>query len=581
MKFKYYIISLLFITALSSCKTSKKITDNEGTKTPVEVKALKRTDNVSSLFIDANKEKILGNYKQAIDLFQQCLSKDPAHDASMYELARLYQMQGNIHDAKALAEKAAEIDTENKWYNMLLASLYEQTGEIKKAILIFDKLQNLYPKEIEFLYHAAMLYIRDGKPDKAIDIYDKIERINGPEEEIIIQKHRLYLLNGQVDKAVAEIERLIKTNPDETRYYAMLSELYLSLDNFPKAIENLEKIKELDPENPYIHITLAEYYFRIDDINMAIQELKQGFAAPNLEIEIKLQVLFNYFSDEDFEGEYYDQVLELSNILAASHPADIRPYSLLTDLYLRKSKYQEASDVLRKAIKIDNSNFMMWETLLRLEVSLSDTLNLKNDAVAAIELFPLHPLPYFFSGIACYMLEDYQQAIKKLESGIDLVVDDDKLLGDFYSYLGDIYNKTKQYNKSDYSFDQALNADPDNPYILNNYSYYLSQRKIRLDDAEKMSSKSIELTPDSPHYLDTYGWIMYQMGKYEEAKKWIEKSMENSETESSAVLEHYGDVLYKLGKTEEAIIYWKKALELADEISDFLREKVKDGILYE
>ena len=74
---------------------------------------------------------------------------------------------------------------------------------------------------------------------------------------------------------------------------------------------------------------------------------------------------------------------------------------------------------------------------------------------------------------------------------------------------------------------------------------------------------------------------MYQMGKYEEAKKWIEKSMENSETESSAVLEHYGDVLYKLGKTEEAIIYWKKALELGDEISDFLREKVKDGILYE
>jgi tetratricopeptide (TPR) repeat protein len=391
----------------------------------------------------------------------------------------------------------------------------------------------------------------------------------------------LYLLSNQPEKAIAETEKLIRSFPDESRYYAMMAELFLELGNFAKAAENLEKIRELDPQNPYIHITLAEYYFKTGDYDRAYEELKTGFANPGLELDIKFQVLLTYYSDDDMNGEYKAQVHELTEILIQTHPTDVRPYTLKADLLIREENYQEAREAFRKINSIDNSSFFIWETLLRIDAMLMDQESLEKESLEAIGLFPLQPLPYLFAGLAAYQHDEYSKAISKFNSGKDLVVDDDELLSEFYMYLGDTYSKLEQHEASDAAYDQSLALNPDNPYVLNNYSYYLSLRKERLEFAEKMSARSLEISPGNKHYLDTYGWIMYQMGQYEEARKWIEKSIENNASADALVLEHLGDVLYKLGEKTEALKYWKQALDMGGEISELLEKKVKDGILYE
>jgi tetratricopeptide (TPR) repeat protein len=578
-KLQYLIIFLVVFAG--ACKTPESTAVENKPTQRAETRDSRTTERVTAIFIDANKEKILGNFRQAMSLYRQCLNLDPDHAPSMYEMSRLYRMQGNINDALGLAERAVEIDPENKWYSLMLASLYEQSGQTGKAIKTFERLQKLYPDDIEFMYQLAMLHLKENNFAEAIRIYDKIERISGPDEDIIIQKQTLYLMNNQPDKAVAEIEKLIQMYPGESRYYALLAELYMDTGDFPKAVENLQKISELDPQNPYIHITLAEYYFKTGEQNKAIEELRSGFANPDLELDIKFQVLVTYFTEDEFYGDTDDIISELNEILIATHPGDARPYSLKADMLIRAENYEEAREAFRKVLEIDNSRYFMWETLLRLNAMLRDTEAMLDESLKTIELFPLQPLPYLFGGLAHYQLDDFQEAVKMFKGGKDLVVDDDELLAEFYMHLGDSYSKLKQHEASDASFEQALVLDPENPYVLNNYSYYLSLRKERLDDAERMSAKSLELSPDNKHYLDTYGWIMYQKGNYEEARIWIEKSLENNATEDAVVLEHLGDVLYKLGKKEEARAYWKQALELGGEITEFLERKVKDGTLYE
>ncbi|MBE0662340.1 MAG: tetratricopeptide repeat protein [Bacteroidales bacterium] len=574
-----YILLLFGILMLSACGASK--TSVVEPKTQSAITDPRQAEKVTAIFIDANKEKLLGNFRQAMTLYQQCLSIDPNHAPSMYEMARLFRMQGNFNEALGFSEKSVEIDPDNKWYNLMLASLYEQSGQVPKAILIFERLQSAKPNEIEFLHQTAMLYLKENRLADAIKVYDKIENITGSDEDILMQKQKLYLMNNEPDKAVAEIEKLIAMYPGESRYYALLSELYLDMDNYPKAIESLEKIRELDPQNPYIHITLAEYYFKTGDRGQAYTELKQGFANPNLDVEIKFQVLFTYYTDEDIHNDYEDQVTELSEILIIAHPTDARPLSLKADLLIREEKYEEARQIFRQVLEIDNSQYFFWETLLRLDAMLQDNEALITESLEAIQLFPLQPLPYQFAGLAYYQLGNYDEAIKMFYAGKDLVVDDDELLVEFYMHLGDSYSKMKQHESSDAAFDQALDLDAENPYVLNNYSYYLSLRKEQLEKAKEMSAKSLEISPGNKHYLDTYGWILYQMGNYEEARVWIEKALENNATEDAVVLEHLGDVYYKLGMKDDALRYWKQALDLGGEITEFLEKKVTDGILYE
>ena len=144
--------------------------------------------------------------------------------------------------------------------------------------------------------------------------------------------------------------------------------------------------------------------------------------------------------------------------------------------------------------------------------------------------------------------------------------------------LGDAYNETKQYPESDAAFDEILRYDKNNDYVLNNYSYYLSLRKAKLEQAKTMAERVVNRNPAEPNYIDTYAWVLYQMKDYEGAKKQLEAALAN--TQNGTILEHYGDVLYQLGDKTNAIVYWKKA-KTAGDTSEFINKKIADGKLYE
>jgi tetratricopeptide (TPR) repeat protein len=167
-----------------------------------------------------------------------------------------------------------------------------------------------------------------------------------------------------------------------------------------------------------------------------------------------------------------------------------------------------------------------------------------------------------------------------LEQGKKLSSSNLELLAYFNGQLGDAYNGIKEYEKSDKAYEAALDFDPDNDHVLNNYSYFLSLRKEKLDLAEKMSTKLIERNPEDPTYLDTYAWVLYNLGKFNDAKKYIEKAINFDETNSGTLVEHYGDILFKLGDVDSAVEQWEKARKLND-TTELLDKKIADRQLYE
>ena len=111
----------------------------------------------------------------------------------------------------------------------------------------------------------------------------------------------------------------------------------------------------------------------------------------------------------------------------------------------------------------------------------------------------MNPLFYYFNGISNKWFEKYDQAIESFTTGLDFVVDNDLLLIEYYSSLGDVYNDIKEYSKSDNYFEKALKLDSNNVIILNNYAYYLSLRREKLEKAKKMSYQANILSPITAH----------------------------------------------------------------------------------
>jgi len=142
------------------------------------------------------------------------------------------------------------------------------------------------------------------------------------------------------------------------------------------------------------------------------------------------------------------------------------------------------------------------------------------------------------------------------------VVDNDPLLAQFWSSLGDTYHSAGLHTRSDEAYDQALRLDPRNSTTLNNYAYYLSLRGERLERAREMSELSNTVAPGQTSYEDTYAWVLHRMGRHAEARTWIEKALASGGSTSGEVVEHYGDILYALGDTAGAQEQWRRAQAL-------------------
>jgi len=566
------IIFLLFLTVLQSYSLTLKAQDSG--KLPAD-----KLRNDRETYYEASKQKILGNYDKAIELFKKSIDQDPADAAAMYELASIYAEQGNAAESAPLAEKAVTLDPSNKWYKLLLIQLYQAQGKYEDAGVIINQLIVAEPDNIEYHQDQALNYIYDNDYKNAVKSYDLLEQKLGINEGISIQKEKIYIMMGKPDKAIEEIQKLSRAFPDEPRYLEMLAELYMTSGMDDKAQETYNEILRVDPENPYINISLSDYYRKKGDKVKSFEYLKAGFANPSLDIDSKVSILLAYYSVTEIYNSYKDEAFELAAILIKAHPDDPKAHSIYADFLVQDKRYAEARETFLKVISLDSTKYLVWEQLLYVESELGDNPAIVAESKRALELFPEQPMLYLFAGASSFQMKDFEAAAKYFKNGANFVVGNDKMLAQFYSYLGDTYFQLKDHQHSDEAYEKALKIEPSNALVLNNYAYYLSLRNVDLDKAEQMAKKAVELDPGNGSNQDTYGWVLFKLGHYEEAKEWIEKAIQTGE-ESAVVLEHYGDVIWKLGNKKDAVKYWEKAVK-AGEGSEFLQMKVQEKTYYE
>lgn len=568
--------------ALASCKPGSKTTaskpvekKSENTKlTPEQLMAYTTT------YFNASREKMLGNMEDAENLYKQCIRLNPQEPSPYYELATIYTNQNKFAEALQLARKAAELAPKNEWFNYLYAGLLERTKQFNEAINVYEKLVKLNPGKIEYKYELADCYISTGKYNDAIEVYDEFEKTFGVTEEISVQKERLYVRAGNFDKAVSEVKKLVSSNPTETRYLHILAELYSANGKNEDAFQVYNEILRINSNDPYVHLSLADYYRDKKQNDKGYEELKLAFLNPELDIDIKIKILLSYYTLTENDNTLKSQAFELSQILVDKHPAEAKAHAINGDFLYREKRLEEARSNYRKAIQIDNSRFPLWSQLLVIDSELSDYKSLNEESKKAMELFPNQPVLYLFNGMSQIQSKNYQAAIEVLNEGRINVVDNRPLLSQFHANLGDAYNYLRNFEESDKNYEKALEYDPDNIYVLNNYSYYLSLRGEYLEKAAKMASRCNQLEPNNSSYQDTYAWILYHQNKLEDAKAWLERALENGGNKNPVILEHYGDVLFRLNDKDKAYLMWQTAKEKGQG-SEKLDKKLAEKTLIE
>jgi len=567
-----FVVFLLFSTANAYGQNRKSKTKKH---TPTEAEYVESADFFAKGLILKSK----GDLDGALALFDKALALNPNDDASWFEKSKILQQTNRNDEALEAIEKAIELNGENKWYLVAYAKICRITENYAEYVSTYEKLSAAYPTDLEFLDELAFAYYFTGDYANAIEAYNKIEKEVGVDESLTTQKVSFYEKLSQPEKGLEEFRKLIDYNPTEPRYYALMAEFSARNGFDEEAIAAYEKIVELNPDDPYVHISLADYYNKKGDTDRSFEELKKGFSNTTLDLKTKINLLLNYYQGT-FTPQQKIHALELSEVLRQAHPDDMMSHTFHASMLYENEAYDKARPIFLDILKEQASNYSVWEQLLFCDLNLQDFDALAKDSENAIDYFPNYPLPYLFAGLANSQLKDYVKAQAYLESGIQFVVNNNTLLEQFHSTLGDTFHAMGNQQKAFDSYEKVLLINPENALVLNNYAYYLSLESLKLDKAAEMAKKAVNLDPYNSNNLDTYAWVLYKLGKYDEALVWIEKAYNNKGNSSGVVLEHYGDILFKLNRQEEALVFWEQAAQ-KEESSALLKQKIQDKKLYE
>jgi tetratricopeptide (TPR) repeat protein len=585
MKGYWYLVSGLICVFLFALHTDvsaqKKNKKSEPTEQKTDPKPISTDMRQKAEMFHAEGEKyfILEDYAKAFVLYQRSLELDPQNATAYFKIAEIYLKSDELDKAAFNAERAIKMDPGNKFFYLLLAEIYTKQSKFADAASTYEQMIQKCENTNEYLFELAALYIYQDNIKEALNIYTKIEDYFGINEQVTAQKQKLHLKQSNLEKAIEEGEKLINAFPGEPRFVLMMVDILISNNLTDRAIPYLEELLISDPENSRALLILADIYRKKGDSEKSNIYLNKAFEKSDLDIEPKIQVLAGFMQklpNTDIEA----LTKNLGAKIIIAHPDDYAAYEINGDLSIKLSDDSNAINYYKKAIELGSPNFNTWQAVLQLQMKAGNYKAAIADGEKALELFPNQAGICWFLGTAYLVEKDYESAVEVLEQGKKLSGVNEELKSYFNAQLGDTYNNLKNYKKSDESYEAALAYNPDNDHVLNNYSYFLSLRKEKLDLAKKMSTKLVMRNPENATYLDTHAWVLFMKGEYKDAKIYIEKAVNSNDELSGTIIEHYGDILFKLGDVDSAVKQWQKAKGM-DETSELIDKKIADRKLYE
>jgi tetratricopeptide (TPR) repeat protein len=539
-------------------------------------------------FTEGQKYFILEDYTKALLYYQRVVELNPENGTVHYKIAEILAKGNKQEDfvkASLSIENALKFEKKNKYFYLLASNIYSSLNNFDKAEKMLETMMDEIKGTEEYLYELAALYQYDKKPNEAVKIYNRAESLLGISEISSLQKQKIFLQQGKIEESIAEGEILLNAYPDEENYVIGFAETLSQNNQGARAIGYLEKFIGNHPDAGNAKMFLAGLYQSNGQEQKAHEFIRQVFDDPAVDVSSKIVMLGSYTNTlqqqkerkiEDASTKAFAQ--ELFVKLNSAHPNEPNVHIIGGDLYLILDKSQEALTEYMKSIQLGTTSFEAWQNLLFLESQLNQFDSLIFHSEQGLELFPNQSMLHYFNGYGHMRKKHYREATSSLEQAKKLSAGNPGLVSEINSLLGDAYNGIKEYEKSNKAYDEALAFNPNNDFVLNNYSYYLALRKDQLEKAEKMSTQLVKNNPKNTAYLDTHAWVLFMREKYKEARKYIEKAIEVGGV-SATHYEHYGDILFRLGDIDDAVKQWQKAksMDLGNELID---KKIANKRLY-
>lgn len=528
------------------------------------------------VFLRGMTQARLGRHDEALDLYAQALQLAPRTAAILAAAAESHSARGDESAALYSLRRARAADPQNPFYSLQLAELHLSMGDRASAARVYGEVLELTPHNVDALYELARVYTMNGELSRAASTYERLLGEIGFDREIENQLLHLYARLEDAEGMERILTEMLEHQPHDPQLRRMLADLYVKQERSQDAVDELVEALQMNPGDVPTLLSLAELYRTLGRSDEAEKLMNQAADVDAMNPSQLLARAEPLFARAQTDGDAREAVEPILERVLELDPQNEQALLMLGDLRLGREEYEGAGELLYRALEKRPRDPQLW---MQAASAFLQAGRLQRAAEIADEGLMLFPGSLSLLQIGGYALMDtYKnaEAARHFEQAVRIIREDESEgatgLAELYSALGLLYSRMNDPERSDRSYEQAIEAEPDNAAALNNFAYNLAARDADLDRARDMAERAVELDPNVPAYLDTLGWVLYRMGAFEESLQYIRRAA-NQPGASAAVFEHLGDAYHALGDAPRAVDAWNRALEMNPD-NAFLIEKL-------
>ncbi|MCF0236309.1 MAG: hypothetical protein HUK09_06390, partial [Bacteroidaceae bacterium] len=487
--------------------------------------------------------------------------------------------------------RAHQLDPSNTAIAEGLLSTYVAAEKWGRAAGVAEEILQIRPTE-EGYVGLMRLYDRQKNYTAALQVLDRLEAMQADPVKIISRRVSYYERMGEMPKALETAQTMAEKHPFEGR--VVLAGLYLR-NGYAAMSENIGRALVAEHPNSKEAHSLLLAAIAQQDSTRYVAQLGQTMASDQLTHEDKRPFLVEYLQKAIEQPAQRNQMLTIM-LAAVLHPQP--GSSLASDLtsFAVELEYpmQQYKPLLEAAVRDQPDNAQMRLALavaLSYEGKSSEAESLMRQA---IEQQPDEWVNYY--NMAQWLGANHRsdEAIAILQQGIDRwyaaeqertgqtdaspadtigaslsAADDQGAVASLHVLLAEFYMEANQSAKAFEQYERALQHDPTDIGTLNNYAYYMAERKTNLARARQLGEQLVSLAPDEYNVIDTYACVLLASRRYKEAKAQIDRALKIAEESGEPLAPDYyihaGDIYYYNGLRKQAVEHWRKALQQYEE----------------
>lgn len=478
-----------------------------------------------------------GQTTEAIEVFQEVLSKQSGNRVVYRLLVDALMRSGRIDEAEKVLAEALELDPHFTRARIGVAEMLGQQGRHREAVELIDQAPEEAYEDVELRKRLAIELHRSGDLNRSLEVLDSVLRDQPDYFAGLYLKVVILSSLGRVDEAVTMGNRLVERYPESLEIAALLAGLLERQARTAEAAEELSRIE----------IRLREEG-QNDNADRARNQ-RVGLLARAERWDAVVDVLEPLAADLG-RGEPSEMALIYAEALAYS--------GRLEDGLEFLSRFS-SSDPGRKIVTAKQA-----EILYRLD----------DDSAGRRRLDVLLSSGDFDDKVRAASvlqgLERYEEAIPILELALAERPDATQVM----FWLGACYERSDRHQDAERLLQAVLDQEPEFAPALNYLGYMWAEKGQNLGEALDLVQQAVALEPDNGAYLDSLGWAHFQLGNYEEARDLLERAAVLV-GEDPIVFEHLGDLYVALENFEAAREVYQRALDLDADNAGSVRQKLE------